>query len=61
IVRKLNGAVARTMELPQVRKQLERDAIETRPMTSEEITRYMTSEIAKWGPVAKRIVQQSER
>jgi tripartite-type tricarboxylate transporter receptor subunit TctC len=61
IVRKLNGAVARTMELPHVRKQLERDAIETRPMTSEEITRYMTSEIAKWAPVAKRIVQQSER
>jgi tripartite-type tricarboxylate transporter receptor subunit TctC len=61
IVQKLNGAVTRTMELPNVRRQLQRDAIETRSMTSEEITRYMTSEIAKWGPVAKRIVQQSER
>jgi tripartite-type tricarboxylate transporter receptor subunit TctC len=54
-------AVARTVELPNVRRQLQRDAIETRSMTSAEITRYMTNEIAKWTPVAKRVVQQSER
>jgi tripartite-type tricarboxylate transporter receptor subunit TctC len=61
IVQKLNTAVARMFDLPQVRQKLSRDAVETRPMTSEEITRYMASEIDKWGPIAKRVAQQSDR
>jgi tripartite-type tricarboxylate transporter receptor subunit TctC len=59
LVQKLNGAVAKIMELPEVRKRLDRDAIETKPMTPDEITAYMGSEIEKWGPVAKRVVQQN--
>src|SRR5262249_1184339 len=61
IVEKLNGTVASMLTLPRVVKQFERDAIEARPMTPEETTRYMASEIDKWAPLAKRIVQQSER
>jgi tripartite-type tricarboxylate transporter receptor subunit TctC len=55
IVQKLNAGVARLLVLPEVRKRIDRDAIETRPMTSEEITAYMASEIEKWAPVARRI------
>lgn len=47
------------VELPEVRKKLDRDAIETRIMSPEEITRYMASETEKWAPVAKRVVQQN--
>jgi tripartite-type tricarboxylate transporter receptor subunit TctC len=57
IVQKLNGAVAKVLDLPTVRQRFARDAIEAHAMTPEEITRYMASEIAKWGPVAKRVVQ----
>ncbi len=54
IVQKLNRAVVKVLELPDVRKRLERDAIETRAMTSEEFTRFMASEIERWGPLASR-------
>jgi tripartite-type tricarboxylate transporter receptor subunit TctC len=57
IVQKLNRAVVKVMELPEVRKRLERDAIETRAMTSEEFTRFMASEIERWSPLAKRVGQ----
>jgi len=57
VVHKLNRAVATMLERPDVRKRLDRDAIEVSPMTSEEITRYMASETEKWAPLAKRVVQ----
>ena len=57
IVQKLTGAVAKMLQLPEVRKKLERDAIEARAMTPEEITHYMASETEKWAPLAKRVVQ----
>lgn len=61
IVQRLNSAVSRTLELPNVRQKLDRDAIEARPMTQEEITKYMASEIEKWTPLAKQIVRANER
>ena len=56
ITERLNAAVARMLELPDVRRRLERDAVETRAMTSDEFTRFVASEIAKWTPVAKRVM-----
>jgi len=61
VVQKLNGAVSRMLDLPEVRARLDRDAIEARPMRPEEITQYMASEIDKWAPVARRVGQHSER
>jgi tripartite-type tricarboxylate transporter receptor subunit TctC len=57
IVQKLNQAAVKVMALPEVRKRLERDAIETRAMTSDEFTAFMAGEIEKWGPLAKRVGQ----
>jgi tripartite-type tricarboxylate transporter receptor subunit TctC len=56
ITLRLNGAVARMLELPDVRSRLDRDAIETRAMSSEELTAFVASEIAKWAPVAKQVM-----
>jgi len=53
---RLNAAVAKMLELPDVRKRLDRDAIETRVMTSDEFTAFMASEIDKWTPVARRVI-----
>lgn len=61
IVQRLNSAVSRMLGLPNVRQKLDRDAIEARPMTPEEITKYIASEIEKWTPLAKQIVQANER
>ena len=59
ITERLNAAVAKMLELPDVRRRLERDAIETRTMSSDGFTRFVASEIAKWTPVAKRVMPQN--
>ncbi len=56
ITQRLNAAVAQMLELPDVRKRLDRDAVETRVMTSDEFTAFVASEIDKWTPVAKRVM-----
>jgi tripartite-type tricarboxylate transporter receptor subunit TctC len=57
IVRKLNRAVAQILELPDVRQRLDQDAVEREPMTPEELTAFVTREVAKWGPVARKFVR----
>jgi len=56
ITLRLNAAVAAMLQLPEVRKRLDRDAVETRAMSSEEFTQFVADEIAKWAPVAKRVM-----
>ena len=57
ITARLNAAVARMLELPEVRRRLDRDAVETRVMSPDEFTAFVASEIDKWAPVAKRVMQ----
>ncbi len=57
ITLRLNAAVARMLELPEVKKRLDRDAIETRAMSPEQFTTFVASEIDKWAPIAKRLMQ----
>jgi tripartite-type tricarboxylate transporter receptor subunit TctC len=45
------------LELPEVRRRLDRDAVETRVMSSDEFTKFVASEIDKWAPVARRVMQ----
>ena len=40
-----------------MRRRLDRDAVETRAMTPDEFTQFVASEIDKWAPVAKRVMQ----
>jgi tripartite-type tricarboxylate transporter receptor subunit TctC len=56
VTQRLNTAVAKMLALPDVRKRLDRDAVETRVMTSHEFTAFVASEIDKWTPVARRVM-----
>jgi len=56
VTERLNAAVAAMLDLPDVKKRLDRDAIETRAMSPEEFTRFVVGEIDRWGPVAKRVM-----
>jgi tripartite-type tricarboxylate transporter receptor subunit TctC len=56
ITQRLNAAVAEMLGLPDVRKRLDRDAVETRVMTSHEFTAFVAGEIDKWTPVARRVM-----
>jgi tripartite-type tricarboxylate transporter receptor subunit TctC len=42
--------------MPDVKKRLDEDAIEREPMTPEQVSKFVASEVAKWGPIAKKYV-----
>jgi tripartite-type tricarboxylate transporter receptor subunit TctC len=56
IVVTLNRAVNQAWALPELQKRLADEAIEAVPMTPEEVTRFVTDEVRKWRPLARRIV-----
>jgi len=49
IVDEINTVVNKSMHLPKVQEQLAAEAIETKPMTPAEFTRFMQDEVNKWG------------
>ncbi|MBI2319842.1 MAG: tripartite tricarboxylate transporter substrate binding protein [Betaproteobacteria bacterium] len=55
VVERLNAAVNKAMEVPEVRKHLENQLIQTKAMTPAEATAFMQNEVNKWAPVARRI------
>lgn len=58
IVQKLNAAVNKAMDLPEVKKHLETEMVQTRAMSPEQMTAFMQREVAQWAPTARRIAEQ---
>jgi tripartite-type tricarboxylate transporter receptor subunit TctC len=56
IVTRLNHEVVKAMDLPQMRKLIAQDAIETKAMSPGEVTQYFQGEIDKWQPVITRVM-----
>jgi tripartite-type tricarboxylate transporter receptor subunit TctC len=56
VVKRLNREINTVFARTEVRAKLERDAIETEAMSPEQFTRFVTDEIAKWGPLAKAAI-----
>lgn len=54
IANKLNAAINKAIEQPQVKKHLEQDAFDIRLMSSAEVTQLMQSEYAKWVPAMRK-------
>jgi len=55
-VRMLNHAVNTAWATPALRRRLADDAIVAEPMSPQAVTAFVTDEVRKWGPIAKRIV-----
>jgi tripartite-type tricarboxylate transporter receptor subunit TctC len=55
VVAKLNAAFNRALDDPRVKKIIADDALQTKAMTSQEITAHMQSEINQWGPLVRKI------
>jgi tripartite-type tricarboxylate transporter receptor subunit TctC len=53
IVDRLNREVNNAMDVPKVRDALARETVQTKPMSPEEISHFMKSEVDKWVPVMK--------
>jgi len=58
IVTKLNEAAVQIMTSPAVTKQLEAEAIQVLKLDAEAFTAFVQSEIARWGPIAKKVTAQ---
>jgi tripartite-type tricarboxylate transporter receptor subunit TctC len=58
IVQKLNAAVNKAMDQPEVKKHLETEMVQTRAMTPEAMTAFMQREVTQWAPTARRVAEQ---
>jgi len=56
IVEPLNHAVNDSMTKDDVRSKLQKEAVLTKPMTPEEFTRFVESEVNKWTPVVNALM-----
>jgi tripartite-type tricarboxylate transporter receptor subunit TctC len=61
IVDKLNAAVGKAMNVPDVQKHLKTEMVETQEMTPEQVTAFMRGEIEKWAPTAQRVAAQAKK
>ena len=61
IVAAANREVIKAMDRPQVRRQIEQDAIETQAMSPAQLARFMQSEIDRWTPMIKQMLSAKER
>jgi len=55
IVQQVSRETLKAMQSPEVQKRLALDAIETKLMSPEELTKFIASEIARWAPLAKSL------
>ncbi len=56
VVAKLNQAVNAAWAMPALRQRLAQDAIAAEPMSPAAVTAFVTSEVQRWGPVARRVM-----
>jgi tripartite-type tricarboxylate transporter receptor subunit TctC len=56
IVRRINAAAVNALDQPAMRRLIEQDAVEVKPMSAAEVTQYFQSEIDKWQPIIARVV-----
>ena len=61
IVAAANREVVKAMDRPQMKRQIEQDAIETQAMSPAELARFMQSEIDRWTPMIKQLLGAKER
>jgi tripartite-type tricarboxylate transporter receptor subunit TctC len=53
VLARLNQELVQALRAPDVREQLDRQGMEAKPGTPEELTKYMERELATWGKVVK--------
>jgi tripartite-type tricarboxylate transporter receptor subunit TctC len=61
IVDRINAAVVKAMERPEIKAVIARDAIETRPMSPAELVAFSRAEIDRWSPLIRRVMADREK
>jgi tripartite-type tricarboxylate transporter receptor subunit TctC len=60
IVARLNRAVVKAVDLPEVSARLEQEGIEAEKMDAAAFTEFVHAEIARWAPIAKSSGMKAE-
>jgi tripartite-type tricarboxylate transporter receptor subunit TctC len=60
IVQRLNAEIAAALAQPDVREKLASQGVDARSTTPEEFARILTSDVARWATVVKRLGLQAE-
>jgi tripartite-type tricarboxylate transporter receptor subunit TctC len=53
IVARLNAEAIRALQQPEIRKRLQRDAIDPEPLDPAQFTAFIKAEVARWIPIVK--------
>jgi tripartite-type tricarboxylate transporter receptor subunit TctC len=61
IVEKINAVIVKAANRPEIRKTIERDAIETMPLTPDELNKFAQGEIDRWAPLVRRIMAERQK
>jgi len=61
IVEKINAVIVKAASRPEIRKTIERDAIETMPLTPAELNTFAQGEIDRWAPLVRRIMAERQK
>lgn len=61
IVQQINRETLKAMQLPDVQKRLEQDAMETRLFSPAEFTKFIEAETALWAPLAKELAASQQK
>lgn len=61
IVQAVNREVDKAKDDPEVQKRLAIEAIQTEKMSPAEFTKFLESELVKWGPVAKEVIKANSQ
>lgn len=61
IVQSVNREIIKAIASPEVAGKLAHEAIETEAMTPEQFTRFVDSEVKKWGPIAKAAMSSANK
>jgi tripartite-type tricarboxylate transporter receptor subunit TctC len=61
IVEKINAVIVKAANRPEIRKTIERDAIETMPLTPAELNTFAHAEIDRWAPLVRRIMAERQK
>ena len=61
IVEKINAVIVKAMERSEIKKAIERDAIETMPLSPGELNKFAQAEIDRWAPLVRRVMAERQK
>jgi tripartite-type tricarboxylate transporter receptor subunit TctC len=58
IVQRLNQETLRILQMPEIKKRLEQDAFDPKPLTPEQVEAFFAAEARRWTPIAQAAMKK---